>query len=342
MIEIFQPSIVTRELQRHLKEAAMSVLVTGGCGLIGSVLARMLVEREEEVWIFDKLSGSPRLSGIEDRVKMLQGDLGNLPQVLQAVKESTPQVIFHLGAMLSFPANADPQAAFSSNVAGTYHVLEAARLFGVPKVIFTSTMATYGLHIQGAAINDFTLQRPITMYGSTKVFAELLGRFYQTRYGIDFRAVRYPSIVGPGARIAHVSIYNSWAVEKAFYGEPYDIFVEPEIRCPVLYFKDAARALILLEAAPVESIEMVCYLLGGIKPMTSARELVTEIRKHFPQARFEYKPDPLAMAFHSGVQGLVYDDTIAEREWGWKPEYSLETAVADFYAELRMHPERYR
>ena len=320
----------------------MSVLVTGGCGLIGSMLARILVEKGEEVWVFDKLSGSPRLSGIEGQVKILQGDLGNLPQVLQAVKESVPRAIFHLGSMLSFPANADPQAAFSTNVAGTYHVLEAARLFRVPKVIFTSTMATYGLHIQEPVINDFTLQRPITMYGSTKVFAELLGRFYRTKYGIDFRAVRYPSIVGPGANVAHVSIYNAWAVEKAFYGQSYDIFVEPDIQCPILYFKDAARAVILLDAAPAESIQMVCYLLGGIKPMTSAQELVAEIKKHFPQAKFDYKPDPLAMAFHGSMQGVVYDDTVAEREWGWRPQYSLEGMVADFYAELRTHPERYR
>jgi len=320
----------------------MSVLVTGGCGLIGSMLARILMEKGEEVWVFDKLSGSPRLSGIEGQVKILQGDLGNLPQVLQAVKESAPRAIFHLGSMLSFPANADPQAAFSTNVAGTYHVLEAARLFRVPKVIFTSTMATYGLHIQEPVINDFTLQRPITMYGSTKVFAELLGRFYRTKYGIDFRAVRYPSIVGPGANVAHVSIYNAWAVEKAFYGQPYDIFVEPDIRCPVLYFKDAARALILLDAAPAESIQMACYLLGGIKPMISAQELVAEIKKHFPQAKFDYKPDPLAMAFHGSMQGVVYDDTVAAREWGWRPQYSLESMVADFYAELRTHPERYR
>ena len=320
----------------------MSILVTGGCGLIGSMLTRMLVERGEEVWVFDKLPGSPRLSGIEDRVKIVQGDLGNFAHVLQAVKESFPKVIYHLGAMLSIPANADPQTAFSTNVAGTYHVLEAARLFEVPKVIFTSTMATYGLDIKGPSLDDFTLQRPITMYGSNKVFGELLGRFYRTRYGIDFRCVRYPSIVGPGAGIRHVSIYNAWAVEKAFYGEPYDIFVEPQIRCPILYFKDAARSVLLLATAPPESIRMVCYLLAGTKPMPSAEELVSEIRKHFPQARFDYKPDPLAMQFHGSMQGVAYDDNTAEKEWGWMPEYSLERMITDFYDELRNHPERYR
>jgi len=268
--------------------------------------------------------------------------LGNFSKILEAVKKSIPKAIFHLGGMLSLPSNADPQSAFATNVAGTYHVLEAARLFNIPKVIFTSTIATYGLDIQKPGINDFTLQRPITMYGSTKGFCELLGRFYKTKYGIDFRAVRFPSVVGPGAKTAHISIYNAWAAEKAFYGEPYDIFVTPENRCPVLYFKDAARSLLLLEAAPAEAIQTVCYLLAGIKPMNSAAELVAGIRKHFPQAILNFKPEPLAMEFHSKSQGITYDDSLAEKEWGWKPEYSREGMIANFYEELKGNPERYR
>lgn len=320
----------------------MSILVTGGFGLIGSTLTRMLVEKREEVCVLDHCLRPERFSGIADRVQVFQADLGNFAKVLDIVKESVPKVIFHLGAMLSLPSNADPQAAFSSNVAGTYHVLESARLLGVSQVIFTSTTATYGLDIQRPVIDDFTLQRPVTMYGSTKVFAELLGRFYRTKYGIDFRAVRFPSVVGPGAKNAHISIYNAWAVEKAFYGEPYDIFVEPGIRCPVIYVKDAARSLLLLAEAPPQAIQTVCYLLAGIKPLISAQELVAEVRKHFPRAVLNYQPDPLAMSFHSQAQGITFDDRRAEKEWGWKPEYSLERMIADFYAEMRTNPQRYR
>jgi nucleoside-diphosphate-sugar epimerase len=320
----------------------MAVLITGGYGLIGSTLARMLVEKGEKVWAFDKFTPPQRFQGVANSIKTIPGDLANLSKVMEAVKESAPQVIFHLGGMLSLPANADPQSAYATNVAGTYHVLEAARLFQVPKVIFTSTIATYGLDIQKDVIDDFTLQRPLTMYGATKVFGELLGRFYRTKYNIDFRAVRFPAIIGPGAKTAHISIYNAWAVEKAFFNEPYEIFVEPQIRCPILYFKDAARALALLNSAPPEAIHMICYLIAGIKPMTSAAELETAIRKHFPKARLTYKADPLAMAFHGKNQGLKFEDAVAEKEWGWKPEYSLERMIEDFYAEMRKNPERYQ
>lgn len=320
----------------------MAVLITGGYGLIGSTLARMLVAGGEEVWAFDKFTPANRFQGMAGSLRTLSGDLGNFSKVAEAVKESAPRTIFHVGGMLSLPCNNDPQSAYSTNVAGTYHVLEAARLFKVPRVIFTSTIATFGLDIRGGVIDDFTLQRPITMYGTTKVFGELLGRFYRTRYGIDFRAARFPSVIGPGAKTGHISIYNAWAVEKAFYGEPYEIFVEPQIRCPVIYFKDAARALLLLEAAPPEAVRTMCYLILGTQPMPSAAELEAAVRRHFPDAPLSYKPDPLAMAFHGKNQDLVFADETAQREWGWRPEYSLERMIADFYEELRKNAERYR
>ena len=283
-----------------------------------------------------------RLSGIEDRVKTLRGDLGSFSHVLEAVKESAPTAIFHLGAVLSIPANDDPPSAFSANVEGIFHVLEAARLFGTARVVFTSTTATYGIDIRGTVINDGALQRPTTLYGTTKLFGELLGRFYRTRYGVDFRAVRFPSVVGPGATVEHVSIYNSWAIEKAVRGEPYDIFVEPHIRCPVLYFKDAARALLLLEAAPKESVQALCYTLAGIDPMPSAGELAAAIGDRFPKAVLGFAPKAFPMEYHSKLQGLTFDDGSARREWGWKPHYTLASMIEDFSAELADHPERFK
>jgi nucleoside-diphosphate-sugar epimerase len=320
----------------------MSVLITGGSGLIGSTLARMLAARGEMVWVFDRAVVPERFSGIEDEVKTIRGELECFSHVLDAAKQAKPRVIYHLGAMLSIPANADPPAAFATNVEGTFHVLEAARLLEVEHVRFTSTTATYGLDIEGRSIGDRTLQRPATLYGTTKVFGELMGRFYRTRFGIDFRAVRFPSVVGPGATVPHVSIYNSWAIEKAVRGEPYDIFVEPHIRCAVLYFKDAARSLLVLDAAPREAVKSVCYTLAGVEPEPSAGELAAAIREQFPKAAIGFKPEAFPMEFHMNLQGLSFDEGSARRELGWAPEYSLSGMIADFAEEYGAHPERYR
>lgn len=320
----------------------MSVLITGGCGLIGSTLARMLAGQGEQVFIFDRVITPGRFSAIEKSVTTIRGELGIASHVLDAVKKAQPTAIYHLGAMLSIPANDDPAGAFAANVQGIFNVLEAARLLDVPRVRFTSTMATFGIDIEGPSIGDHTLQRPTTLYGTTKVFGELLGRFYGTRYGIDFRAVRYPSVVGPGATVRHVSIYNAWAVEKAVLGEPYSIFVEPRIRCPVMYFKDAARSLIVLDAAPREAAKTLCYTLAGIDPVPSAGELVSAIKALYPAARLDFKPEQFAMDFHEPLQGLGYDDSSARTELGWKPQFTLPGMIADFAEEVRSRQERYR
>jgi nucleoside-diphosphate-sugar epimerase len=319
----------------------MSVLITGGCGLIGSTLARMLADRGEEVTVFDQSLMPARFAGVQDKVRLIRGDLANFSHVLEAVSGARPSVIYHLGAMLSIPANNDPPSAFHANAGGMFHVLEAARLMDVPRVRFTSTTATFGLDLEGKAIGDDTLQRPTTLYGTTKLFGELLGRFYGTRYGLDFRAVRFPSVVGPGGLTAHVSIYNAWAIERAVHGEPYEIFVEPHIRCPILYFKDAARSLLVLDAAPADSVKTVCYTLAGIDPLPSAGELAEAIRKAIPGARITFAPDAFAMAYHGKFQGFAFDDSRARAELGWRVEYSLDRMIADFAEECRSHPERY-
>jgi nucleoside-diphosphate-sugar epimerase len=319
----------------------MSVLITGGCGLIGSTLARMLVARGESVAVFDQAPAPWRFTGIEDKVRTIRGQLGTFSHVLEAFTQVKPSVVFHLGAMLSTPANDDPPGAFEANVQGTFHVLEAARLSGVERVRFTSTMATYGIDIGGPTIGQNTLQRPTTLYGTTKVFGELLGRFYGTRYGLDFRAVRFPSVIGPGATSRHMSIYNAWAVEKAILGEPYDIFVEKHVRCAILYYKDAARSLVVLDAAPRESAKAVCYTLAGIEPVPSAGDLAAAITAAFPKARIGFKPDAFAMAFHEKLQGLSYDESTARSELGWELQYTMPRMIEDFAEELRSHPERY-
>ncbi len=191
-------------------------------------------------------------------------------------------------------------------------------------------------------IDDRTLQRPFTMYGCSKLFGELLGRYYHRRYGIDFRSVRLPAIVGPGAKTKHVSIYNAWAIEKPFWGEPYEIFVTPETAAPILYFKDAARAFAELSMAPIDQIKTMNYNLAGIQPIPKAIDLKNAVLRFLPDAKISFNPDDLAMAFQKMHQGVRWDETPAVKEWNWKVQYDLERMVEDFIKELKEHPQWYR
>jgi threonine 3-dehydrogenase len=318
----------------------MGILVTGGTGLIGAALVRMLIERgEENVVAFDRNTTRKILDDLAQRVALVQGDLSIFSHVLEAVRNWRPEIIYHLGAMLTVPSNADPASSFQTNVAGTFHVLEAARLFDVRQVLFASSIGSYGLDIKGEVIDDFTLQRPSSMYGVSKVFGENLGRYYRLRYGLDFRGLRFPGIIGPGFRTPSLARYASLLIEESVKGLPLALSVAPDVKHPLLYFKDAALAMIKLAQAPEADIKTVNYLLNGVEPLKTAQEMVDRVKARLPGARLTFEPDPAVTRIYYSMRPL--DDRCAREEWGWHPEYDHERMIDDFIAELRRHPERY-
>ena len=319
----------------------MRVLVTGGTGYIGAELVRRLVARGDDVVTFGPTSNPGRVEDVADEITVIRGNLAYQSEVLNAVKDHRIERIFHLGSMLSLPSNANPWAAFQTNVVGTMNVLEAARLFDVPQVIFTSTVGTFALGA-GTVATDHTIQRPLTMYGSSKLYCECLGRFYRTRFGLDFRAVRLPSIIGPGAKVRVVAQYNSWMIEYPALGKPFACFVTPETRRPAMYFKDAVRAVSMIADAQTDRIATVNYNVSGLSPTPSAKDIELEVRKHFPDAVVTYEPDPEVMKFYETAKTVTFDDSCAREEWGWNPQYgSLDAVVADFINEVRVNAMRY-
>ena len=176
----------------------MATLVTGGAGFIGlEVVKRLLARGEQRPVVFSRNPSAARLGAIASEVEAVAGDVGNFSHVLDAVKRARPKVIYHLGAMLSVPSDADPATAIQTNAMGTFYILEAARLMGVEQVIFSSSVGTYGYDMPESALTDTTLQRPSLFYGATKAFGEHMGLFYRRKYGLDFRGIRYPSVIGP-------------------------------------------------------------------------------------------------------------------------------------------------
>ena len=319
----------------------MPILITGGTGFIGIGLAHRLVERGEDVVLFDIVPQSERVADIKDKVKVVQGDLKVWPEVLNVVKNYDVEGIFHLGSMLSLPSEANPWASFQTNVVGTMHVLEAARLFGVKRFVFVSTAATYGLGT-GEVVTDETLQRPITMYGAGKLYCELLGRFYRRKFALDFRCLRYLAVMGPGVKTMAVTQYNAWMVENAALGRPYECFVTEDTAIPVTYFKDAIRAIEMLYYAPKEKIGTICYNISGTPQAQTAKELEMAIEKFIPDTRITYKPDPVTMEFFRNQNIKVLDDSPAREEWGWEPLYTnFEKIVEDFIQEVRTKSDFY-
>jgi len=323
----------------------MAILITGGTGFIGSGLARQLVERgEEDIVLFDIAPRLDRVADIRAEVKIVQGDLKVWPEVMNVIKDNNVEGIFHLGTMLSGACEANPWSGYQTVVTGTMHVLEAARLFGVKRVIFSSTGATYGLGIP-EVITDETLQRPISIYGAGKLFGEHLGRFYRRKFGLDFRCLRYFMVIGPGSgTLPPVAEHNCLMIENAALGKPYECKVREDQGIPLTYVKDNIRATEMLYYASAEQIKTVCYNIIGVSPARTARELELAIKKFIPEAEITFRPDPQIAQFFADFFGGMYaiDDSRAREEWGWEPLYTdFEKVVEDFIHEVRTRPQLY-
>ena len=311
-------------------------LITGGVGMVGRQLARLLLARGDEVVILDVAPAGKLPTDIRDRVTLVRGDLANWAQVMDAVAGCTPEVIYHIGALMPPASEQNHTAAWGINVDGTMHILEAARLFGVRTVVYSSTTATFPTDLPEPVPNDY-VQRPVTLYGVTKVCSERLGEYYYRRYRLDFRAVRFLSILGPG-RVpgAGWSAYTSLVIEECAKGNPYVIRVNESLRLRFIYVKDAALSLMRLADADAKGLTTRVYNLDGFS--ASTRELVDAIAANVPGAEITWEYDPAYQHVMDTQYGNIQrrmDDSLAHKDWAWETSYTLNDAVRDFVEDVR-------
>ena len=308
----------------------MTKLITGGTGYIGAELARVLVAIGERPVLFDVSPNRTAIADIESNLQVVRGDLGNLPEVLNVVRDNGVTEIYHLGSMLTGVSEDNPWGSFHANVIGTYNVLEASRIFGVKKMMFTSTLGTFGMGF-GEVIDDDTLQRPITIYGCGKLYGEGLGRFYKKKFGLDFRSVRFAYMVGWNVRTP-----NHWAppmIEDAIHGKAHEcVFATPESAVSMVHVKDAARSCAKIMEAPVENIKTMNYNVTGVPEHVSAGELESILKERYPGFEVKYRKDPLPGVLEQiRMYGKVkrFDDSRARKEWGWQPAFGTPEAIIE-------------
>jgi nucleoside-diphosphate-sugar epimerase len=306
-------------------------LITGGFGFIGYHLAKLLLDEGEEVVVFDVASESRLAQGIKNSVTIVRGDLSNWVHVLDAVKDNDISCIYHAGALLPPITEQSPAAAYAVNVTGSFNILEAARLLGVDSVIYPSTLATFGLDVPRIVPNDAS-QRPPNMYGVTKVCSERLGEYYHTRFGVNFRGVRFPPILGMGRFDRAQSAYNYLAIQESALGRPYTVYVDKSTTIALLYVKDAVQGLVDLKKAEDGKLTRRVYNLYGFS--ITAQDLVDSVRRYIPEAQIDFKPDQAMIRLVKNLPERL-DDTLAREDWGWCPRYSLDQAVENFIGEVR-------
>jgi threonine 3-dehydrogenase len=324
-----------------------------------------LLEQDQQVRVvlFDRNPDTSRLTGfksavsgvkdrytpVKGRITFVQGDLTLFPHVLALFDNHKPDSVFHLGALLSAGADANPTMGFQVDLQGSWHVLEAARIYcqhgAAPpiRVLFPSTIASFGDFITpGQLVPNEAVQMPTTMYGVAKVSVERLGEYYNRKGWVDFRAVRFPSVIGASRGPGGTTVYSTLIVQQPAMGQSYEAYVGADTPLDIIYVADAVDALVRLHDAKSTSLtKRRVYNIAGIrrngKPPT-AGDIAAAVKSVISNAAITFKSTPLETTVRSFG---VLDDSAAEADWGWpRRPNDLATAVKLFIDDVRHYPDR--
>jgi len=302
-------------------------MITGGFGFVGRHLLRMLLERGDSVTVFDIVPSSPFVEDIKGEFAVKVGSLGNWSHVAEAITANKVDTIYHVGAAIPPLTERDPAVAYDANIAGTYNILEAARLFNLKSVIFASTQSSYS---DGDAFipMDFP-QRPGTFYGMTKVCGERMGESYHTHFGVNFRGVRYCIVNGPGRGGVNPGQFVVWTLQMAALKRPFKVFVEPDVEVASIYVKDAAKALIDLNDADEAKLRYRCYPIMGYT--VTAQQLADVAKKYVPEADISFRVnEDMMKKVRSLNLARQMDIEPARTDWGFKPAFDLDASMQDY------------
>ena len=314
----------------------MKVVITGGTGFIGRMLARSILARgsltgpsgaQEEVdaiTLFDAVEPPAPLEGLDGRAKVVIGDIADKDLVFDLLDRDDVSV-FHLASVVSGGGEKDFDLAIRVNLMGGLNVLEAARArAGAPRLVFASSLAVFGGSAMPAVVGDTTKQTPQTTYGVTKSIGELLINDYTRKGFIDGRAARLPTIViRPGRPNLAASSFASGVFREPLNGAPCALPVKLDTMMPVLGYRSAVAGFIALHEAAPEA-------LGDDRTVNfpslsvTVEEMIAALRRvagNRPLGEITHQPDaaiaaivatwPVATEFaRAGALGLPVEDSL--------------------------------
>ena len=315
-----------------------NVLIIGSTGQIGSELTMKLRSIYNGNIVAGYIPGAEPKGELKESGPSAIVDITNEQQIAETVSKYNIDTIYNLAALLSAVAEAKPQLAWKIGMGGLFNVLEVAREMGC--AVFTpSSIGVFGNNTPKDKTPQDTIRNPRTMYGVTKVSGELLSDYYHIRFGVDTRSVRFPGLIsyvtppGGGTTDYAVDIYYS-----AVKGEKFECPIAAGTFMDMMYMPDGLRAAIeIMEANPDKLIHRNSF---NIASMSFDPEIIyNNIKKYMPDFHMEYKVDPLRQAIAESWPNSL-DDTCAREEWGWKPEYDLDTMTKDMLAKLKERLDR--
>ncbi len=320
----------------------MVILVTGA-GLLGSYAAQALQAAGHNVILYDVALSPAFLATVLDlgQATLVTGDVTSLPALTAVCQQHSVEGIVHTAALIGAPVTRQPYRGVEVNVGGSMAVAEAARLAGVRRLIFASSVAIYDLERlpAGAPIIETSPAGPKNLYGATKLASEHLLDHYGQIYGLEVVHLRFAGIYGRGQYRG-----GSWMGRKLNRLLEACLDGREEVLQPewlgtqeYVYVRDAAEAVALACQAPAGTRGPFNIGTGALH---SHADVLAAIHQVFPAARIKLvetgTPPP---SYLNRTQ--AFDCTRAATILGYRPRYTFESGLREYAAELRQHVGAY-
>jgi UDP-glucose 4-epimerase len=312
-------------------------MITGGLGVIGSRVARKLLERGHEICIADTRADFTLAADLRDDIKLFIADVRDIDTLTAAVRDSQIQCVIHTAAIMPPIAQANPRLGFEVNGLGSINVLEAARCGCAERVVFASSKLTYSQfpypygHPTYAAVDEGVPTTPVTNYGVCKAAVERLGINYQADFGLEFTALRFATVYGPGKLLSPgAAAVHGTIVEGAFSGSPVCLPGGGDQRDDMIYVDDAAEAIAL--AALADAIPSPIYHIGSGELRTLS-DFADAVRSLIPDARIQVGPG-LDYFGDSRYPYSLFSIERAVRELGYRPRFGFHDGIGDYLAAI--------
>jgi UDP-glucose 4-epimerase len=334
----------------------MRILVTGGAGYVGSVSVESFLAAGHDVTVLDDLSTGHR-GAVAPGAQLVVGSYGDTAAVKALLERNRVEAVLHCGAKSLVPESmADPAKYYRENVAGGVGLLEAMRLTGVKRIVFSSTAATYGMP-ERTPIQESDPVRPINPYGETKRTVESAINWYGQAYGLRSVILRYFNVAGASGQFGEVHRPESHLIpvllnaaaedrEATLFGDDYPT---PDGTCvrDYIHVEDLAQAHLLALVATAESDTRTGPAGGPCSPLIcnlgngngfSNRQVVATVeavvgRKMRVKIGPRRPGDPPI---------LVASSQKAADVLGWHPSHSaLDAMIGSAWEWRRAHPTGY-
>src|SRR5215468_10608822 len=259
----------------------MSTLVLGGTGFIGRRLVPLLVQRGEEVTCMDINPASASYGQLGDKVRIVRGDVTQFDDVMAVTVATKPSRIVNLAYYLG--SEHPPHAALKLNIVGMDNCFEAARLSGVNRVVFASSLAVsgeqkfYGERI----VNEDDFRHGHVQYAMHKIFNEWQAQDYREKHGMEITTIRPANVTGPDKVVG--SVDHVFCITNPARGKPVKFPYKDAMRCPI-HVDEIAEifARVIMTDKPQHRV----YNTGG--QAISLGELADIVRGYLPDADIRF------------------------------------------------------